>query len=165
MYFHLSLLFKRHHFCWQCLRDKSLNICQVMHSKEHWSSWVSVQLLWKAWQGIALTLALCSCWPQNNMLLTDFTYCKISILHQKAWKRFTVFFVIQRKWGVYFEHTVASPKWCHLPLLVAVTVSTIHLWSSSTPQVKFSDDKEIYILSTLSLFLSWLFVNPLIESE
>lgn len=142
-------------FCWQYLRDKSLNICQVMHSKEHWSSWVSVQLLWKAWQGIALTLALCSSWPQNSMLFTGFTYCKISILHQKAWKRFTVFFTSPRKWGVYFEHTVASPKQCHLPLLIAVTVSAVHLWSGKSPQIQWQQGD---LFSTLSFYWADLFL-------
>lgn len=56
-------------FCWQRLRDKRLNICQVMHSKQHWSSWMSIQLLWKAWRGIALLLAHRQCWPPKEYLV------------------------------------------------------------------------------------------------
>lgn len=106
---------------------------------------MSAQLLWKAWQGIALTLAFCSSWPKKNMLFIVFTYCKTGTLqHLIVWKRFTVFCVVQRKWDIYFEHTVASPKLRHLPLLIAVTVTAIDLRSSNRPQVKFSDDKEDY---------------------
>ncbi len=106
---------------------------------------MSAQLLWKAWQGIALTLAFCSSWPKKNILFIVFTYYKTSTLqHLKVWKRFTVFCVVQRQWNDYFEHIVASPKLCHLPFLIAVTVTTIDLRSSNRPQVKFSDDKEDY---------------------
>lgn len=40
---------------------------------------MSVQLLWKAWQGIALILALCQSWPWKNISLAVFTYCRILV--------------------------------------------------------------------------------------
>lgn len=123
MYFHLSPLFKRHRFfflfffpCWQRLRDKRLNICQVMHSKQHWSSWMSIQLLWKAWGGIALLLAPRQCWPWKNIWLAVFTCCRILQLRE-AWDAFRALSAMQRKrvfvFDVSFSRVTPSAACCH----------------------------------------------------
>lgn len=94
--------------CWQSLTDKRLNICQVMHSKQHWSSWMSLQLLWKAWQGIALILALLQSWPWKSM---SFTCCRI-LQHLKAREGFTALSAMQRKQRVWFEPHQSDAIWC-----------------------------------------------------
>lgn len=48
-----------------------------MHSKQHWSSWMSIQLLWKAWRAIALLRAPHQCRPWKDFWLAIFTCSRI----------------------------------------------------------------------------------------